>query len=190
VGPRTCLLISSLSTHGSLGGCGPHASPAETASQANVFEPPVWPAWTAPDVRPQSGRPFSARGRLHASRRRTRRRRAASPDIAFGLFARPRTGLTSFGRRQWNTRASRLRKTNGNRLSCGSSAMFAFSNMLHLFPDELSSLRGWRFAVARVPPSTIECLWFRHDESSLSVKPCMNRTLRGGRNGISDELRR
>jgi hypothetical protein len=81
VGPRTCLLISSLSTHGSLGGCGPHASPAETASQANVFEPPVWPAWTAPDVRLQSGLPFSARGRLHAS--------ASTPSGFSGYRVRP-----------------------------------------------------------------------------------------------------
>jgi hypothetical protein len=48
--------------------------------------------------------------------------------------------------------------------------MFAFSNMLDLFPDELTSLRGWRFPFAGVPPSTLECLLFRHDVPLLAVQ--------------------
>jgi hypothetical protein len=40
--------------------------------------------------------------------------------------------------------------------------MFAVANVLYLFPDEFSSLRGRRLAFARVPPSAVECLLFRH----------------------------
>ena len=42
--------------------------------------------------------------------------------------------------------------------------MFAFSNVLHLFTDELSRLCGWRLSFARVAPRTLECLSFRHSE--------------------------
>ena len=88
-------------------------------------------------------------------------------DVTPGLFARPSTRLTGFGRWQLDACASGLRKTNGDRLLGGSSAMFAFSNVLYLFPDELSSLRGRCFAFTRIPPSPVECLLFRHDESSF-----------------------
>ena len=42
--------------------------------------------------------------------------------------------------------------------------MFAFSNVLHLFTDELSRLCGRRLSFARVTPRTLECLSFRHSE--------------------------
>ena len=42
--------------------------------------------------------------------------------------------------------------------------MFAFSNVLHLFTDELSRLCGRRLSFARVAPRTLECLSFRHSE--------------------------
>ena len=46
--------------------------------------------------------------------------------------------------------------------------MFAFSNVLHLFTDELSRLCGRRLSFARVAPRTLECLSFRHSETSGS----------------------
>jgi hypothetical protein len=49
-----------------------------------------------------------------------------------------------------------------------SSAVFALSNVVHLFPDELSSRRGRRFAVARVAPRTLECFLFRRDTILLA----------------------
>ena len=42
--------------------------------------------------------------------------------------------------------------------------MFAFSNVLHLFTDELSRLCGRRLSFARVAPRTLECLSFRHSD--------------------------
>ena len=46
--------------------------------------------------------------------------------------------------------------------------MSAFSNVLHLFTDELSGLCGRRLSFARVPPRPLECLSFRHSQTSGS----------------------
>jgi hypothetical protein len=51
----------------------------------------------------------------------------------------------------------------------GSSAVFAFANMLHLFPDELSSLRGWRFALARISSSTLKRPLFWHGRPPVQM---------------------
>jgi len=49
----------------------------------------------------------------------------------------------AFGRRaQVHTRASRLRKADGNRLFGGRCSMFALPNMVHLFTNEFPGLRG------------------------------------------------
>jgi hypothetical protein len=85
------------------------------------------------------------------------------PDVAFGLLARSSTGLTGFGGGQLDASAPGLRKTDGNRLLRGSSAMLAFANVLHLFPDELSRLRGWRFAFSRILTRALDGPLFRHD---------------------------
>ena len=55
--------------------------------------------------------------------------------------------------------------------------MFAFSNVLHLFTDELSRLCGRRLSFVRVAPRTLECLSFRHSETSGSK--CINRARPG-----------
>ena len=47
--------------------------------------------------------------------------------------------------------------------------MFAFSNVLHLFTDELSGLCGRGLSFARVAPRTLECLSFRHSQTSRSL---------------------
>jgi len=41
--------------------------------------------------------------------------------------------------------------------------MLTFSNVLDFLAYELSSLGGGRFPFARVPPGTLERLFFRHD---------------------------
>ena len=56
--------------------------------------------------------------------------------------------------------------------------MFAVSNVLHLFSDELSRLCGGRLSFARVAPRTLECLAFRHRETRR-ITGGINRARRG-----------
>jgi hypothetical protein len=67
-----------------------------------------------------------------------------------------------------HTSAPSLRQTDGDCLLGGAGAVFAFSNMLHLFTDALSRLCGRRLSFARVAPRTLECLSFTHIETSES----------------------
>ena len=70
--------------------------------------------------------------------------------------------------------------------------MFAFSNVLHLFTDELSRLCGRRLSFARVAPRTLECLSFRH--SDPPTESCINRSRSGitpvGRRAVTGDDRK
>jgi hypothetical protein len=46
--------------------------------------------------------------------------------------------------------------------------MFAFADVVYLFPHEFSSLRRGCFAFARVLTGALQSLLFRHDSTSWS----------------------
>src|SRR5207253_9650345 len=77
-------------------------------------------------------------------------------------------GRACLGRRQIDSGAARLGKSNGDRLLGGSCPMLSFADVMHLFADEFTRLRRWRFAFALVFLCTFECFFFWHVCSLLS----------------------
>jgi hypothetical protein len=104
----------------------------------------------------------SSDGRSRPFRRSLRRRN----QLALEIVARrlnPRSLGSSFGRRQFHAGTPRLRQTNCDGLSCGTSAMLTFFNMLDLFVYKLPSLRCRGFALACIFSGSLEDdLFFRH----------------------------
>jgi hypothetical protein len=80
----------------------------------------------------------------------------SASGIAPGLFAGPGSGCAALGRRELDAGSTGLRQTDGDCLFRGSRAMFAFADVLDLFADELSGLRRWRFAFARILARALE----------------------------------
>ena len=65
-------------------------------------------------------------------------------------------------RRQFHSRAPRLRKPNGNCLLGRSRSMFSLPNVIHFFPDELSRLGRWRLPFPRIFSGPLHGLTLRH----------------------------
>jgi hypothetical protein len=108
--------------------------------------------------------------RTRARRRRCRRVRCTSAlRVALCLFAGSGVRRPSLGRGQFDARAPGLRKTDGYRLFGRSSAVFAFSNMLDFFPNELAGLRRRRFSLAGVLARASDGCFIRHDRPPADI---------------------
>jgi hypothetical protein len=108
-------------------------------------------------------RPFRARlGRL-----------VAGPllRIARSLLARTLAGLARFRRLQLHPGAARFGEPDGDRLLGRPGAVFALANMLDLFMDEFSGLRGGRLAFAGVLACAFDGFLFRHTVRSARLLP-------------------
>ncbi len=70
--------------------------------------------------------------------------------------------LASLWWRQRNSSPPRLAQANGDRLLCRARAMFAFSNVIDLFVNELASGCTRRFPFLKVFLCTLKRLLFRH----------------------------
>jgi hypothetical protein len=106
-----------------------------------------------------------ASGRSRA-RRRGRGRGLPSCEVPPGLLPRASRGLTRLRRWQLHAGAPCLREPDRNCLFGGSRAVFPFTYVVDLFPHKLSSLCGWRLAVACVLPRPLNRSFFRHACSS------------------------
>jgi hypothetical protein len=111
---------------------------------------------------------FAAQRGFHARRPfgRNTVRPLASLEIAACAFAHWLGRLSLLGRRQPNSGAPRLRKSYRDSLFGRSRAVFTVTDMINLFSDEFSSLRGRSFALARVATRSFDGSFFRHVDPS------------------------
>jgi hypothetical protein len=105
--------------------------------------------------RPLGGSRAAARCRGFASSARLKSPLGAAPGLL--------RNLTFVRRRQTNPGAARFRETYRDRLFGGPSAVFAFSDVMHLFTDELAGLRARGLAFSFSVFGSLDRLFLRHD---------------------------
>jgi hypothetical protein len=63
---------------------------------------------------------------------------------------------------QFHPGPASFRQTNGYGLFSRARAMFAFTDVVHLFAHEFTGLSRWRFALALVAPGPLDSFSFGH----------------------------
>ena len=106
---------------------------------------------------------FALERRSHRARSRRGRFSAAVVRGTSRGLTRPCAG--TLGCSQPDSGATRLRKPDGNRLLGRSRAVFSLADVFDLFPNEFSSLGGWRLALRSIAPRALNRFLFRHRSS-------------------------
>jgi hypothetical protein len=101
--------------------------------------------------------------------------------VAFRVLPRRFGRLAFFGRRQVHAGAPGFGQADCDRLLGRACAVLAFAHVLDLLANELTGLRGGRFAFALVFRSALQCFFVGHECSPYRVAQHIARPVRSSR---------
>ncbi len=109
-------------------------------------------------------------------------------QVLFRAFASGVGRGARLGRRELDTRATRLRQADGDCLFGGPCTVLALTDMLDLLADKLPRLGAGCLALFFVFASAFECLLFRHARDGARRQPPCDLIVSSGTCGLASQL--